>query len=274
MALGRALAGGACVLALAMTGAVVGAQTREAVETDALRVCADPASLPFSNQAEEGFENKIVRLIAGELKRPLQYYWFPQSAGFVRNTLQLRQCDVISGIPTAQDLVQNTNPYYRSVYAMVYRSGSGITATTVGDPSLRALSVGVVAGTPPASLLARYGMLDRVRPYDLVVDTRFDNPAKRAIEDVAKGETDLALIWGPIAGYYAKQQKVALTLVPLVSEPPGARMDFHITMAVRHSEGEWKRQLNEVLLKLEPKIAVILKEYSVPLLDAAGKAIP
>ena len=269
----RACIGGVCALVLAAAAAAEG-PTREAVDTDALRVCADPSSLPFSNQAEQGFENKIVRLIAGELKRPLQYYWFPQSVGFVRNTLQLRQCDVISGIPTAQDLVQNTNPYYRSIYAMVYRTGSNIKATSVGDPALRELKVGVVAGTPPASLLARYGMLERVRPYDLVVDTRFDTPAKRAIEDVTAGEIDLALIWGPIAGYYAKQQMIPLTVVPLVNEPSDARMDFHITMAVRHGETEWKRQLNDVLQKLDPKIAAILKDYSVPLLDSAGKPIP
>lgn len=270
---GRVLAGSVLALALAGTAAAQGT-SREAVETEALRVCADPASLPFSNQSEQGFENKIVRLIAGELKRPLRYYWFPQSVGFVRNTLQLRQCDVISGIATAQDLVLNTNPYYRSAYVMAYRTGSGIKALSVGDPALRELTVGVVAGTPPATLLARYGMLARARPYDLVVDTRVDMPAKRAIEDVAAGEIDAALIWGPIAGYYAKQQKTALTLVPLVNEPPDARMDFHITMAVRQGEVEWKRQLNEVLLKLEPQIAAILKEYSVPLLDAAGKPIP
>jgi quinoprotein dehydrogenase-associated probable ABC transporter substrate-binding protein len=268
-----ALAAGVFLAALTAASAAEG-PVREAVDTDALRVCADPASLPFSNQAEQGFENKIVRLIAGELKRPLQFYWFPQSVGFVRNTLHLRQCDVISGIPTAQDLVQNTNPYYRSVYVMVYRTGAGIKALSVGDPALREMKVGVVAGTPPASLLARYGMLERVRPYDLVVDTRFDTPAKRAIEDVAAGEIDVALIWGPIAGYFAKQQKTALTLVPLVNEPPDARMDFHITMAVRPTENEWKRQLNEVLKKLEPQIAAILKDYSVPLLDAAGKPIP
>ena len=271
--LSRAVLAGSAWL-MALTAAAAEGPTREATETDALRICADPASLPFSNQAEQGFENKIASLIAGELKRPLRYYWFPQSVGFVRNTLHLRQCDVISGIPTAQDLVQNTNPYYRSVYVMVYRTGSNIKAVSVGDPALREMKVGVVAGTPPASLLARYGMLERVRPYDLVVDTRFDTPAKRAIEDVAAGEIDMALIWGPIAGYYAKQQKTALTLVPLDNEPPDARMDLHNTMAERHGETEWKRQLNDVLLKLEPKIAAILKEYSVPLLDAAGKPIP
>jgi quinoprotein dehydrogenase-associated probable ABC transporter substrate-binding protein len=247
---------------------------REARETEVLRVCADPNNLPFSNQAEQGFENRIVRLLADELKRPLTYFWFPQTVGFVRNTLQARRCDVIPGIAAAQETVQSTNPYYRSVYAMVYRA-AGIAPTGLADPRLKTLRLGVIAGTPPASALAQYGLLGRVRPYHLMVDTRHDAPARHAIEDVANGEIDLAVIWGPIAGYFASRQKVALTVAPLVDAAAAeGRLDFRIAMGVRHNEPEWKHELNDALQRLRPKIDAVLREYAVPLLDESGRSIP
>jgi quinoprotein dehydrogenase-associated probable ABC transporter substrate-binding protein len=247
---------------------------REARETEALRVCADPNNLPFSNQAEQGFENRIVRLLADELKRPLTYFWFPQTAGFVRNTLLARRCDLIPGIAAAQETVQSTNPYYRSVYAMVHRAG-GIAPTGLADPRLKTLQLGVIAGTPPASALAHYGLLGRVRPYHLMVDTRHDAPARQAIEDVASGETDVAMIWGPIAGYFAPRQKVALKVAPLLDAGAAVvRLDFRIAMGVRHNEPEWKHELNDALQRLQPRIDAMLREYGVPLLDESGRLIP
>ena len=247
--------------------------SREARVTKTLRVCADANSLPFSNKKEEGFENKIARLIAEELKQPIRYNWWPQTIGFVRNTLRLRRCDLIVGIGTGNELVQNTNPYYRSIYTMVYRQDSGLKATSLSDPALKSLRFGVIAGTPPATLLAKYGLIGQARPYHLTVDTRFFSPTRQAIEDVAAGKIDIALIWGPTAGYFAKRQKVALVVVPLLNEQTGVRLDFRVSMAVRANENDWKRQLNRILKRLKPKIDRILKDYGVPLLDRQRRLI-
>ena len=247
--------------------------SREARVTKTLRVCADANSLPFSNKKEEGFENKIARLIAEELKQPIRYNWWPQTIGFVRNTLRLRRCDLIVGIGTGNELVQNTNPYYRSIYTMVYRQDSGLKATSLSDPALKSLRFGVIAGTPPATLLAKYGLIGQARPYHLTVDTRFFSPTRQAIEDVAAGKIDIALIWGPPAGYFAKQQKAALVVVPLLNEQTGVRLDFRVSMAVRANENDWKRQLNRILKRLKPKIDRILKDYGVPLLDRQRRLI-
>ncbi len=255
-------------------GVARAAQTsREARTTSVLRVCADANNLPYSNKMEEGFENKIARLIAGELGLPVRYTWWPQTIGMVRNTLRLRRCDLIAGIGTGNELVQNTNPYYRSVYTMVYRRNSGLRATTLSDPTLKSLRFGVVAGTPPATLLAMYDLIGQARPYQLTVDTRYFSPARQAIADVAAGIIDVALIWGPIAGFFAKQQKVPLVVVPLLNEMAKVRLDFRVSMAVRINEPKWKRQLNDILQRLQPKIGVILKEYGIPLLDEQGRLI-
>ena len=247
--------------------------SREARVTKILRVCADANSLPFSNKKEEGFENKIARLIAEELKQPIRYNWWPQTIGFVRNTLRLRRCDLIVGIGTGNELVQNTNPYYRSIYTMVYRQDSGLKATSLSDPALKSLRFGVIAGTPPATLLAKYGLIGQARPYHLTVDTRFFSPTRQAIEDVAAGKIDIALIWGPTAGYFAKRQKAALVVVPLLNEQTGVRLDFRVSMAVRANENDWKRQLNRILKRLKPKIDRILKDYGGPLLDRQRRLI-
>jgi len=251
------------------------AQTSELVDRSSLRVCADPANLPFSNQAGEGFENKIAELLAAELGVPVRYTWFPQATGFVRNTLMARKCDIVIGISLGFELLQNTNPYYRSSYAMVFRSDSGIAPTSLKDPVLKGLNLGVVARTPPSNLLAMYGLLDRVRPYQLVVDTRVEHPAEQMVIDVANGEIDVGILWGPIAGYYAKRQEVPLTVVPLVTEEgEPAKLDFWITMGVRFREPEWKREINDLILKKQPEINAILHEYGVPLLDEHGEQIP
>lgn len=247
--------------------------TRQAMVTSALRVCADPANLPFSDKNQQGFENKIVALLAEKLGVETRYTWFPQSTGFVRRTLRIRECDLISGITTSSEKVQNTNPYYRSVYSMVYRKDSGITATRLGDEQLRDKKIGLVAGTPPANIVAGLGLLGNLKPYQLVADTRRDKPARNAINDVAKGETDVAVIWGPIAAYYAQQTGEDLTIVPLIHEESRVQLDFRVSMAVRYSETEWKHKVNDLLAEVEPQIQAILREYNVPLLDELGNLI-
>ncbi len=249
------------------------AQTSEAVDRSSLRVCADPANLPFSNRAGEGFENKIAELLAAELGVPVRYTWYPQATGFVRQTLMARKCDVVIGISLGFELLQNTNPYYRSSYALVYRADSGFSATSLDDPGLKALRLGVVAGTPPSSLMAKYGLLGRVRPYQLVADTRFDHPAKQMIDDVAAGEVDVGVLWGPIAGYYAKQHNPKLSVVPLETRAGEVRMDYRITMGIRFNEPNWKHELNDLIKTKQPEINAILSDYGVPLLDDQGRLI-
>jgi quinoprotein dehydrogenase-associated probable ABC transporter substrate-binding protein len=249
------------------------AQTSEAVDRSALRVCADPSNLPFSNQAAEGYENKIAELLAAELGVPVRYTWFPQVTGFVRNTLRARKCDLVIGVPLGFELLQNTNPYYRTTYALIYRADSGITATALDDPALKSARLGVVAGTPPATLLAKHGLLGNTRSYRLMADTRFHNPAKQMVDDVAAGEIDVGALWGPIAGYHAKQHNPPITVVPLATEPGSVRLDFRITMGLRFNEPDWKHRLNELIEKKQPEINAILLDYGVPLLDDQGRAI-
>lgn len=270
---GRRLAA-AATLALAGQAAPALAQTSDVVDRTALRVCADPANLPFSNEAGEGFENKIADLLAAELGVPVEYTWFPQATGFVRNTLRANRCDVVIGISLGFELLQNTNPYYRSAYSLLYRADLGQDLVDLDDPALQSLTLGVIAGTPPASIMALRGLMTRVRPYHLMVDTRFDHPAEQMAADVASGEIDVGVLWGPLAGYYAKQHDNALKVVPLKSREGEPRMDYRITMGLRFNEPDWKKQLNDLLAKKQTAINAILQDYGVPLLDEQENLIP
>jgi quinoprotein dehydrogenase-associated probable ABC transporter substrate-binding protein len=265
----------AVAYALSLTcGATSGlAQTGELVDRDTLRVCADPHNLPFSNEAGEGFENRIAALLAQDLGVELAYTWHPQSVGFVRNTLGAHFCDVVIGITATSELLQNTNPYYRSSYALVLRADADAKVTSLDDPQLADLRIGAVARTPPIDILAQEGLLKNLRPYHLIVDTRFDSPGRDMVEDVAAGEIDVGLLWGPIAGYWAKQQSVPIEVVPITGEKVGARLDFRITMGLRRNEPEWKRVLNDFIAEHKAEIQAILLDYGVPLLDERGRPI-
>jgi quinoprotein dehydrogenase-associated probable ABC transporter substrate-binding protein/PQQ-dependent catabolism-associated CXXCW motif protein len=265
----------AVAFAVGLTGGATGglAQMGELVDRDTLRVCADPNNLPFSNQAGEGFENKIAELLAAQLEVELAYTWHPQVIGFVRNTLGARACDVVIGIVTTSELMQNTNPYYRSSYALVQRTDADTKVTSLSDPKLADLHIGAVAQTPPIDVLARQGLLKNVTPYHLMVDTRFDSPGRQMVEDVAAGKLDVGVLWGPIAGYWAKQQSVPMQVVPMTGENAAARLDFRITMGLRRNEPEWKRILNEFIAEHKAEIQNILLEYGVPLLDERGRPI-
>jgi quinoprotein dehydrogenase-associated probable ABC transporter substrate-binding protein/PQQ-dependent catabolism-associated CXXCW motif protein len=244
------------------------------VDSSHLRVCSDPNMLPLSDEQSQGFENRIAELMARHLGRPLAYTWYPQSMGFVRNTLRARLCDLIIGVVAADELVQNTNPYYRSAYVLLYRKGEKDRFGDLNGPMARIARIGVVAGTPPADLLARLGLFANVRPYQLVVDTRVDQPARDMVRDLAAGQLDMAVVWGPIAGWWAKQSATPLELVPLTSDPrTGLRFDFLISMGVRQGEPEWKDAINDALRALKPEIDRILDEYAVPRLDGRGRLI-
>lgn len=247
--------------------------TGEVVDESRLRVCADPAHPPFSNRAGEGFENRIAELMAESMGRPLSYTWFPRTIGFVRNTLRARQCDLVMGVVSTHELMQNTNPYYRSTYVMAFRVAD---AERFGHQDARALRdarIGVVAGTPPAELLALEGLLGRVRSYQLQVDTRIANPLRDMVKDLAEGEIDVAMGWGPAIGYWAKEASAEIGLIPLKSPVSTLRLDFRISMGVRWGEPAWKHRINAEIAKLQPEITAVLLDYGVPLLDRKGELI-
>jgi quinoprotein dehydrogenase-associated probable ABC transporter substrate-binding protein len=233
-----------------------------------LRVCADPANLPFSNDKGEGFENKIAEIVAADLKVPVEYVWFPQATGFIRNTLFAKRCDVVMGYAQGDELVLNTNHYYRSAYMLVYRPGRGLDGVdSLADPRLKDKRLGVVAGTPPANVMAANGLIATAKAYPLMVDRRYESPAERMIADIRSGEIDAGIVWGPIAGYFAARNGEKLTVVPLVKETVGPRMAYRITFGVRQGEDDWKRQLNVLIAKLQGRLDAVLLEYGVPLLD-------
>ncbi len=272
--LGAACAFALILLLLPETSGAATPSMGELVDHTSLRVCADPDNLPYSNKAGQGFENKIAALLAGKLGVPLVYTWFPQTVGFVTKTLRTMSCDLIIGVVSADDLVQNTNPYYRSTYVLVYRTADGDKYKSLDSPSIGLARIGVVAGTPPADLLARKDLAQNIQPYQLVVDTRVEKPGETMIEDLAAGRIDVALLWGPIAGYWAKQQQVALTILPLASDPrQGLQMDFRIAMGIRQGEPDWKHELNRLIGDLQPQITQILESYGVPLLDRQGNLV-
>ena len=258
---------------ISVSGAPAVAQTGEIVDRTELRVCADPNNLPFSNEKEEGFENKTANLLGEELKLPVKYVFFPQVIGFVRNTLGVRRCDLVMGTVAGDDIVQTTNPYYFSAYVAVYRNDKGFTFTDFDDPKLKTMKLGIVGATPPADLLVRHGLMANAKPYALMVDTRYESPTREMIEDVVKGDIDVGLLWGPIAGYYIKRDKLPLAVAVLKDEPGAPRMDYHITMGVRANEPEWRRQINAAILKRQPEITKVLEDYGVPLLDEQGRLI-
>lgn len=240
----------------------------ELIDPDALRVCADPNDLPFSNETGEGFENKIASLLAAKLGKSVAYEFYPNSTGFVRNTLNAHRCDLIMGMPQGDDIVQVTNPYYRTAYAILSKAGAGLeTVDSLEDQRLQGKRIGIIAGTPPATSLAVNGLLGNVKSYPLVVDTRFDAPASAMIDDLESDRIDAAILWGPIAGYLAKHSKVPLKVNALVKEKSGPRMVYRIGMGVRHSDQEWKRALNKLIAENQTEITRILASYGVPLLD-------
>jgi quinoprotein dehydrogenase-associated probable ABC transporter substrate-binding protein len=246
----------------------------ELVDTKVLRVCADPRNLPFSNEKGEGFENKLAELFAEKLQKKLDYMYFPQAAGFVRMTLVAHRCDVIMGFPQGDDLVQGTNPYYRTAYALVAKQGSGLDdVAALEDQRLKGKHIGVVAGTPPATNMAAYGLITNAKPYPLMIDTRLDSSAVAMIKDLMAGEIDAGVLWGPMAGYYAKQANPPLHVTPLVKETSGPRLTYRIGMGVRPADQNWKRLLNRLIQENQSMINKILLDFGVPLLDENDRPI-
>ena len=240
------------------------AATGELVSRDALRVCANPANLPFSNDKGEGFENKIAALMAAKLRRRLEYIFYPATMGFIRNTLRVRRCDLIIGITGVHELVQNSNPYYRTAWAVAYRADDQRAPVGFDSPALGKMKIGVIAQTPPVTELALRNLLGNISSYRLQVDTRVENPSHQMLQDLAAGKIDAAFVYGPQAGYWKNRLTAPLKISVLESKK--ARMHFRITMGIRHNEPLWKKTVNDFLRKYGHEVENILREYGVPLL--------
>ncbi|MER8796598.1 substrate-binding domain-containing protein [Mesorhizobium sp. M0984] len=242
----------------------------ELVDPDILRVCADPSNMPFTDKNGQGFENKLAELVAKKTgRKSVAYTWFPTVTGFVRNTLGANRCDIIMGYAQGDELVQNTNAYYRSAYVLVYPKGNGMEGIeTIEDPKLSGKRIGVVESTPPTANMAANKLLRTAKIYPLAVDTRITpSMGEVMIKDMLAGKIDAAVLWGPMAGYYAKELGVDVTIVPLLKEKTGSRMSYRITMGVRPSDQEWKRTLNRVIRENQPEMTKLLLGYNVPLID-------
>jgi mxaJ protein len=243
-----------------------------AQELKAVRVCADPDNLPFSNQQQQGFENKIAELLARDLGVPLAYYWWPHQRGLVRNTLRAEKCDVLVGVPKSYDLVLTTRPYYRSTYALVYPSTNGRRITSLDDPFLRQAKIGVHQGTPPHHVLAERGILDNVVTYGLFFDHRVADPRSRPgapVDDVRAGRLDAAIVWGPLAGYAATKGGASdLAVVPLAENGP-IPFSFDVAMGVKKGAKELKARLDQFLDRRDAEIRKILDSYGVPRVAAS-----
>jgi len=233
----------------------------------AFRVCADANNLPYSNDKLEGFENKIASLFARELGATPTYTWWPDRRGFIRNTLRANQCDVVIGVPNGYDQVRWTTPYYRSSYAFVFVKDGKFQVRSWDDQLLRRARIGVVAATPPADALIKKNLMGNVAAYRLTIDYTTEYPGK-IVDDVAAGKIDLAIVWGPVAGYFARKATVPLEVVvvpPLEGVP--VPFTYEISMGVRKRDNARQEQLEALLRKHEPQIVNILREYGVPLVE-------
>jgi mxaJ protein len=242
-----------------------------------LRVCADPNNLPFSSAREEGFENKIAELLAKELGANLKYFWWSQRRGFIRNTLNAGECDLVTGSVLGMEMSRSTIPYYRSSYMFVTPQGAP-TITSLNDAALHQARIGIqLIGSdnpPPANALASRGLVGNLRGYPVYGDDRDPNSGSRIMAAVAQGEIDVAIAWGPLAGYYATREQVPLKLTPVEPQTDGPRspMVFDVTMAVRKGDDALRDEINRAIIDLRPEIGDILAAYGVPRLDGLHQA--
>jgi mxaJ protein len=285
----RPLLAGAASAAVCLGAAAAGQPTDAGPGQDkVLRVCQDPNNLPFSNRALAGFENKIAALFAQELGWKLEHTWFPQRMGFIRNTLRARQensdrfkCDLVTGVASGFDLAATTHPYYRSSYAMAYVRGKGLDGVQGLDDLLalnaeqrKKLRFGVFAGSPVTEWLLQNGLMGQVDWYQSQTGDAEQYPGEIVEKDLASGKIDVAFVWGPIAGYFARNTRsVPIVAVPLKSRP-GMKLDFEIAMAVRHGEKDFRQRIDQLIDANRARISAILEQYGVPLLDQQGQALP
>jgi mxaJ protein len=237
-----------------------------------LRVCADPNNLPFSNQKLEGFENRIAEIVGRDLHANVEYFWWAQRRGFARNTLGARECDLIIGVPAGFEMAQTTKPYYRSTYVFVTLKASGVRVRTFDDPVLREWKIGVqligddYTNTPPAHALARRGIVRNVAGYHVAGDYSIDGPSSAIVQAVIDKEVDVAVVWGPLAGYYAQRSSVPLELTPVSPrmDTPSLPFEFAIAMGVRRGDVAMKNKIERALMRRRVEIEQVLRQYGVP----------
>jgi mxaJ protein len=240
-----------------------------------LRVCADPNNMPFSNRAGDGFENKLAELVAHEMHADLQYTWWAQRRGFIRNTLKAESCDVVMGVPSSFELTATTRPYYRSTYVFVTRADARFRVGSFDDPILKRVRIGVqvigddYANTPPAHALSARGIISNVRGYTVYGDYSEPNPPARIVDAVAKGDIDVAVVWGPLGGWFGEREPVPLRIVPVSPqiELPFLPFVFDISMGVRRSDVALRDTLDAILARRRAAVDSILERYRVPRTD-------
>jgi mxaJ protein len=248
----------------------------------ALRICADPNNLPFSNDKREGFENKLADLVARDLLRTVAYTWWAQRRGFMRKTLKEGQCDLVMGVPAHYDLAETTKPYYRSTYVFVSRADRRLDISSLKDPRLRDMAIGVhligndATNTPPAHALGAEGLTANVHGYMIYGDYRNPDPPADLIAAVERGDVDIATAWGPLAGYAAKRSDIALTITPISDMDAFAplRFQFDIAMGVRKGDHAFKARLDDIIARRQAEIDELLQSYGVPLVKAKVVARP
>ena len=278
------LAPRAAGLLLAAASLLVQAQAPSAERTE-FKVCQDPSNMPFSNTRGEGIENRIAELFAKDLGLPVRYYSFPQRMAFVRNTLRFKlpgedfRCDIILGVPAGFDQVSATRPYYRSTYSLVYAKGSSLDGVASAEQllalpreALAKLRIGVGDRSPATEWLARHGLVDQGVPFAMLSPDPEHYPGQLIERELAEGRVDAAIVWGPIAGYFAKRVTTRpLVVVPLASEK-GVKFDYAMAMGVRYGEPQWKQQIETLLDKRRPEIQAILRDFGVPMLELESPA--
>jgi quinoprotein dehydrogenase-associated probable ABC transporter substrate-binding protein len=243
-----------------------------------LRICADPNNLPFSNQRGEGFENKIAALLAQDLGERVEYTWWAQRRGFFRNTLKAGACDLVMGVPSGFEMALTTKPYYRSTYVFLSRKDRHLNVKSFDDPSLKKLRIGVQligddqANAPPAHALTRRNIIDNVKGFTVYGDYSQPDPPARIVDAVAKGDIDLAIVWGPLAGYFAKQSRTPLEVVPVSPQidQPFLPFVFDISMGVRRGDQELRDQVEQILERRRGEIDRILEDYRVPRVEGGN----
>ncbi|MGR3375920.1 substrate-binding domain-containing protein [Salipiger abyssi] len=264
----------ALAVMLALGAVPAAAQTSDLVSHSAFRVCADPANDPMSMQDGSGYENRLAELIAAKLELPVRYTWYPMATGFIRNTLKAGKCDVVMGYAQGHELVLNSNHYMTSAYVLVVPADGPLAdVTELSDPRLQGHSIGIVAGSPPATHMAKHGLIGKARPYRLVVDRRHESPAVDMLDDLEAGEIAAAVLWGPIAGPLVKRDHPGLKATPLLKEAAFPKLFYRITMGVRRGEKVWQRKLNSLIRRNQDEIDALLAEAGVPLITNMGDGV-
>ena len=264
----------------ALSALALPALAQDPAPRSALRVCQDPNNMPFSNLKGEGIENRMAELFGKALGLPVTYYSFPNRLAFIRNTLRYKlpgedfRCDIVMGVPVGFDQVSVTKPIYRSTYALVYAAGKGLdgvksTADFLALPKdqLGKLRIGIYDRSPASEWLGRHGLVEQGVPYPIMNPDPEQYPGEIIEKDLAAGKIDVAIVWGPIAGYFAKRVKTpVLAVVPMKSEP-GVRFDYQMALGVRYGEREWKQQVEQLIESQREGIQAILREFGVPVVD-------